>query len=233
MKGTRIILAAVLALVLVSAPLAIGTDSDKADLNSSKKSARLTEAKRQSDPGKPEQPDRKEQPEAQTPAISPIGVSRQQDKSAGAISPIEAQPVKEQLSAAAVKDKGRQIKWQILCTGGACGNDNVRFGFVIQDFHILCGSVGQTAVGPGSSPSFGVNSGYWQEFLSGYLRGDCNRDGAVGPGDIVYLINYLFRAGPAPDPLWVGDCNCDEAVGPGDVVFLLNYLFRSGPSPVC
>ncbi|KPJ66601.1 hypothetical protein AMJ44_08130, partial [candidate division WOR-1 bacterium DG_54_3] len=41
-------------------------------------------------------------------------------------------------------------------------------------------------------------------------RGDCNADGVINSADVVYLINYLFRNGPAPDPLWLGDCNCEE-----------------------
>jgi len=52
-------------------------------------------------------------------------------------------------------------------------------------------------------------------------------------GDVVYLINYLFRSGSAPDPLEVGDVNCDEIVDISDVVYLINYLFRSGPPPKC
>ena len=28
--------------------------------------------------------------------------------------------------------------------------------------------------------------------------GDCNCDGKVDVGDVVYLINYLFRGGPPP-----------------------------------
>ncbi len=55
-------------------------------------------------------------------------------------------------------------------------------------------------------------------FHSHYLCGDANGDGVVGPGNVVYLINYLFRNGPAPDPLEKGDVNCDGAVGGGDVV---------------
>ena len=66
-----------------------------------------------------------------------------------------------------------------------------------------------------------------------FIRGDCNRDGTVGPGDVVYLINYLFRNGPEPVPLQAGDCNCDGSVGPGDVVYLINYLFRNGSRPGC
>jgi hypothetical protein len=34
--------------------------------------------------------------------------------------------------------------------------------------------------------------------LSLALNGDANCDGVVAPGDIVYLINYLFRNGPPP-----------------------------------
>ncbi len=66
-----------------------------------------------------------------------------------------------------------------------------------------------------------------------FVPGDANGDGVIAPGDVVYLINYLFRNGPAPDPLVAGDSNCDGSVEPGDVVFLINYLFRGGPAPSC
>jgi M6 family metalloprotease-like protein len=66
-----------------------------------------------------------------------------------------------------------------------------------------------------------------------YLLGDANGDGVIDPGDAVFMINYFFKNGPAPDPLVSGDANCDEAVDPGDVVYLLNYLFRGWPAPSC
>jgi hypothetical protein len=66
-----------------------------------------------------------------------------------------------------------------------------------------------------------------------YIRGDANGDSLVDIADVVYLINYLFTDGPAPDPLWVGDANCDGVVDIADVVYLLNYLFLSGPPPGC
>jgi hypothetical protein len=66
-----------------------------------------------------------------------------------------------------------------------------------------------------------------------YVCGDVNGDGVVGPTDIVYLLNYLFRNGAPPDPLWVGDVNSDGGVTPSDVIYLLNYLFRDGPPPEC
>ena len=64
-------------------------------------------------------------------------------------------------------------------------------------------------------------------------RGDANGDGVINSADVVYLINYLFKGGPAPDPLWVGDCNCDGIINSADVVYLINYLFKGGPEPSC
>jgi hypothetical protein len=61
--------------------------------------------------------------------------------------------------------------------------------------------------------------------------GDPNHDGAINSSDIVYLINFLFKGGPAPDPLESGDVNCDEGVNSADVVYLINYLFKDGPVP--
>ena len=66
-----------------------------------------------------------------------------------------------------------------------------------------------------------------------YIRGDANGDGLIDIADVVYLINYLFINGPAPDPLWVGDANCDEVVNIADVIHLVNYLFIDGPPPGC
>ncbi len=60
---------------------------------------------------------------------------------------------------------------------------------------------------------------------------DYNGDGVVDGGDIVYLLNYLYRGGPAPEPQEVGDVNCDGVVDGSDVVYLLNYLYRNGPPP--
>jgi hypothetical protein len=63
--------------------------------------------------------------------------------------------------------------------------------------------------------------------------GDANGDGAIDAADIVYLINYLFQSGLAPDPFELGDANCDGAVDGGDVVFLVNYLYQNGSAPGC
>jgi hypothetical protein len=69
--------------------------------------------------------------------------------------------------------------------------------------------------------------------LLNFLRGDCNSDGVIDIADVVYLLNYLFINGPAPQPLEAGDATCDGVVDASDVVYLLNYLFVGGPPPSC
>ena len=61
--------------------------------------------------------------------------------------------------------------------------------------------------------------------------GDVNRDGNIDVGDVIFLVNYLFRSGPAPAPTSQGDVNGDCQVDVGDVVWLINYLFKGGPQP--
>lgn len=68
-------------------------------------------------------------------------------------------------------------------------------------------------------------------FYIGARPGETNSDGHLGLGDVAYLVNYLFRSGPAPQPLPVGDVNDDGVVDLIDVVYLLNYLCRGGPPP--
>jgi hypothetical protein len=61
--------------------------------------------------------------------------------------------------------------------------------------------------------------------------GDVNGDGTTNLGDAVFLINFLFRGGPSPQPFASGDVSGDCEVNLGDVVYLINYLFRGGPRP--
>ncbi|MBU2540432.1 MAG: hypothetical protein KJ593_00870 [Candidatus Omnitrophica bacterium] len=66
-----------------------------------------------------------------------------------------------------------------------------------------------------------------------FLCGDANADCSLNIGDPVYLINYSFKGGPAPEPLEAGDANGDGSVNIGDAVYLLHYIFKGGPAPVC
>jgi len=66
-----------------------------------------------------------------------------------------------------------------------------------------------------------------------FIYGDANGDGVINSADVVYLINYLFKGGPAPQPLEPGDVNCDGIINSADVVYLINFLFKGGPVPGC
>lgn len=65
------------------------------------------------------------------------------------------------------------------------------------------------------------------------LCGDANNDQQVNVADAVYIITYVFKSGPAPDPPEAGDANCDAQVNVADAVFLINYVFRGGPEACC
>jgi predicted outer membrane repeat protein len=70
------------------------------------------------------------------------------------------------------------------------------------------------------------------EIRDGFICGDCNGDSVIDVGDVVHLINYLFKGGFEPIPmLCVGDANGDIIVNVGDGVYLIYYLFREGSGP--
>ncbi len=62
--------------------------------------------------------------------------------------------------------------------------------------------------------------------------GDANGDEAIHVGDAVFLVTYIFKGGPAPDPLCSGDSNGDGTVNVSDAVHVINYIFKGGSAPV-
>lgn len=64
--------------------------------------------------------------------------------------------------------------------------------------------------------------------------GDCDGNVGITISDITFLIAYLFRGGPAPDPLSAGDVDCSGEIKIADLTALIAYMFRDGPDPgVC
>ncbi len=66
---------------------------------------------------------------------------------------------------------------------------------------------------------------------SAFVCGDADGTGAVNISDAVYLINYIFAGGPAPDPLLAADVDCTGAVTISDAVYLIAFIFSGGPAP--
>ena len=66
------------------------------------------------------------------------------------------------------------------------------------------------------------------------LVGDANLDGSITSADIIYLVNYVFKAGPSPQPdERSGDVDCNDLVNSADIIYLVNYVFKGGPQPSC
>lgn len=64
-----------------------------------------------------------------------------------------------------------------------------------------------------------------------YTCGDADESGSVDIDDAVFIVNYIFAGGAAPDPLAAGDVNCSSNVDIDDIVYLINYIFAGGPEP--
>jgi len=63
-------------------------------------------------------------------------------------------------------------------------------------------------------------------------EGDVTNDGVVTSADIVALVNYVFKSGPAPVPIHIGDVNSSCAINAGDIIYLVNYVFKGGTQPL-
>jgi hypothetical protein len=146
------------------------------------------------------------------------------DVSEGDLPSAEADPV----AAPAGPASGEEINWNVLAGGGQISGTSASF--------ILGSSLGQTAVGMGSSSTKAVNHGFWQNFTAGGVQcvpGDADASGNSDIDDVVYLITYIFGGGPPPVP----DACCGDANGSGnvdidDAVYLIAYIFSGGPPPV-
>jgi hypothetical protein len=68
-------------------------------------------------------------------------------------------------------------------------------------------------------------------YLYAITLGDANGDGSTNVADVVFIINYIFIGGAAPQPLVAGDINCDGSINIADVVHLIIYIFSGGAAP--
>ncbi len=123
-------------------------------------------------------------------------------------------------------EAGEMIVRQVVSSGGSSGGTSTNFG--------VSGTIGQTAVGGGNSTSYGVGEGFWRGIGNGgpaYLCGDADGNASISIGDAVYVINFIFGGGPAPDPLLAADADCSGGVSIGDAVYIINFIFGGGPAP--
>ncbi|MCP4706097.1 MAG: hypothetical protein GY865_15975 [candidate division Zixibacteria bacterium] len=65
------------------------------------------------------------------------------------------------------------------------------------------------------------------------ICGNVNEDQDVDILDIVYLINFKYKAGPPAIPEYAADVNSDENIDILDIVHLINYKYKGGTAPQC
>ncbi len=65
-----------------------------------------------------------------------------------------------------------------------------------------------------------------------YKPGDANGDGKIDLGDLIFIINRVYKGGPAPVFECQVDLNADGIVTLLDIFLGVNYLFKGGPPPV-
>jgi hypothetical protein len=66
-----------------------------------------------------------------------------------------------------------------------------------------------------------------------WICGDADKNSAVNILDITYLISYLYKEGPAPDPMQAADVDNSGTVNLLDITYLISYLYKGGSEPNC
>ncbi len=65
-----------------------------------------------------------------------------------------------------------------------------------------------------------------------YVKGDYTGDGNVTADDLIMLINFIYKDGPAPaGGAHRGDANCDNILDISDVIFAVKFFYAGGQAP--
>ncbi len=66
-----------------------------------------------------------------------------------------------------------------------------------------------------------------------FMCGDVDISGKIDILDIVFLINFRYKGGPAPEIMASAEVNNDGRLDILDVVHLINFRYKSGPDLIC
>ncbi|MEW6016413.1 MAG: M6 family metalloprotease domain-containing protein [Candidatus Zixiibacteriota bacterium] len=66
-----------------------------------------------------------------------------------------------------------------------------------------------------------------------FVCGDPTGNSVINILDVTYIIAYLYKSGPEPQPLQSGDSNGNGSINILDATYLLSYLYKNGPDPLC
>jgi hypothetical protein len=115
------------------------------------------------------------------------------------------------------------IPWSVL-NGGGTNIASTNYKAMV--------STAQPVIGESQSTNYQLKIGYWYGGKP-FVCGDVNGTGNVDIADIVYLVSFLLKHGPEPDPLYCANTNGDSNVNIADIVYLISYLFKHGSMPNC
>jgi len=63
-------------------------------------------------------------------------------------------------------------------------------------------------------------------------RGDADNSGSINVIDATFIINWLYKSGPAPEPdIALADADCSGGLNILDAAYIIHYLYESGPEP--
>jgi hypothetical protein len=66
-----------------------------------------------------------------------------------------------------------------------------------------------------------------------HVCADANGDKIVNISDAVFVINYVFAGGDAPEPLLAGDANWDGSINVSDAAYIIGHVFSGLQVPTC
>ncbi len=90
--------------------------------------------------------------------------------------------------------------------------------------YLQCQSLGDASV-------FDTTSAPFRTILQ---YGDADFNGVINILDVSYILNFLYRGGPVPEPvLAAGDMNCNGAMNILDVSAIINHLYRGAIGSPC
>jgi hypothetical protein len=111
-------------------------------------------------------------------------------------------------------------------------------GIISAEFPVLCFPPASTCASyssvPGDTYFPTTSDGCWPITIARYMHhnGDGDQSDNLTAADLILLVNYIFKAGPEPQPcVAVGDINCDGSATSSDIILLVNHVFKSMPPP--
>ncbi len=83
------------------------------------------------------------------------------------------------------------------------------------------------------SPGASETRAFVMAVTSVYVCGDLDDNGNINILDIIFLINHLYKSGPAPDPVQSANVDGVGNLDILDVIYLINYKYKNGPALIC